>query len=170
MNVKQIINTTRQEFSLEKTLNFLKQHPSEIKELVDLATNETKYPLPDYSSWVLIHLTEQNKMEVEKHLPQLIDAILQSDNQTVLRNLLKVISFYPTIKYREEELINRLFDFLIQPEHKVALVVYGAYYLQKYFTIYPEFKSELIETLKIKLEKEKSPAVAAALKKIQKSK
>ena len=167
MNIKEIIGTSRQDFSLEKTLDYLHQYPAEIQGLVDLATKEIKYPLPDYSSWALIHLANQNPKEVEKRLPQIIDGLLQSENQSVLRNLLKVVSLFPKIKYREEEFINRLFDFLTQPEHKIALVVYGAYQLHKYFDEYPEFKQEVVEILKMKIEKERSAAIAVALKNIQ---
>lgn len=168
MKIIDLIACARKDFSLENILNFLNENPKEIQSLLDLATKEKKYPLPDYSSWVLIHLSEKNPAQVEKHLPQIIDGFLASDNQSVLRNLLKVITLFPKNKHREEALINRLFDVFIEPQNKVALLVYSAYQLKKYFIEFPEFKNELVEILRMKLEKEKSPALKVALRNVLK--
>ncbi|MES2799141.1 MAG: hypothetical protein V4638_03930 [Bacteroidota bacterium] len=170
MNIKEYIAAPRRDFDIKVLSSYIIEHPKEIQFLCDLCSDQNTYPFPEYSSWTLIHVAQALPNAVQHHLPVIIDTFLASQNHSSSRNLLKVITLFPKQVYKEEELINRLFDILMAPNSKPALVVYGCQQLQKYFHEYPEFKSEVISILELLLSKEKSPAIAVALRNLTKSK
>jgi hypothetical protein len=73
----------------------------------------------------------------------MIDRILSSENQSVLRNLTNVCHSLPLIDYKQSELLDRLITFISDDTNKVALFVYGCYKLIQFVQKYPELKSEI---------------------------
>ena len=122
----------------------------DLKELVDLATSQLAHPYPEYASWMLQHVVKKAPKLVEPFQAQLIDCILVSTNQSVLRNLTNITVSLPLIEYREAEYLDRLIEFLKDDSNKVALFVYGLYKLIQFTKKYPEIKTEINAIIELK--------------------
>lgn len=144
---------------------YFQQHTNQIAELVDVAVRNEEYPFPEYSSWILTHIAKWDKSVVAPFYNNLIDNILvESDNQTVLRNNLNTIHCLEISDYKESEFIDRLISFIQNGENKVALQVYSIYLLVHFIKKYPDLKIEIVPLVEMYYT-DRSPAYKAAVRK-----
>lgn len=140
-----------------------------VETLIKYSASEEAYPLPDYASWVITHLVKNFPGQLTDHQPQLIDAFLISDNQTVLRNLAVGLILLPLIDYREGELYDALIRHLMNPDDKVALHVNCIYKLIQFAKKYPELIHEIQPVIEIRTEQNKQASLTSAAKKFNKT-
>lgn len=158
-----------------KTRDFTKvaekfiQDPSLLPELIEVATSDLKHPYPEYASWLLIHVVKKTPEIVEPFQSSLIDTILRSKNQSVLRNLTNVCVELPLIEYRESEFLDRLIELLKDDSNKVALFVYSIYKLIQFTLKYPEIKHEILGIIELKQSREIQPSIKIAIRNYLKS-
>jgi hypothetical protein len=103
----------------------------------------TYQPYPEHASWLLVNINRINPSLLVDYQAEMIDRILITENQSVLRNLVNVCHPLPLIDYRESELLERLFSFISDDHNKVALFVYACYKLIQFVQKYPELKPEI---------------------------
>ncbi|MCH2232011.1 MAG: hypothetical protein MK105_16870 [Crocinitomicaceae bacterium] len=137
--------------------NYFETHPDGIELLVTVLINEEDYPLKEYSSWILVHLCKSHPNLVRPFYDQFVDLLFISQDQTVLRNVVNIISHLKIKNYRESELIDVLISFIQEHRNKVALQVYSMQILALFVLKYPELKKEIVEILDLN-DKDKTPA------------
>lgn len=123
-----------------------------LEELVELSVSDLPHPYPEYSSWLMIHIAKKSPEVLEPFQPKMIDRILVSTNQSVLRNLVNVSEMLPLIEYKESEYLDRLVHFITDDSNKVALFVYSIYKLIQFTHKYPEIKYEIEGIISLKQE------------------
>lgn len=137
--------------------NFFKNKPSGIKGLIQVIADEEKYPLKEYSSWIIVHLCKSQPEQIKPFYTDFIDILFKSKDQTILRNVTNIISHIEAQKYKESELVDLLIGFIQEHSHKVALHVYAMQVLSQIVLKYPELKKEIVEVIDLN-DKDKSPA------------
>lgn len=141
---------------------------STIKELIILSTKIDNYPVQEYATWILSHVTKIKNKEVQVFQPELIDAFLESNNQTCLRNICGVLKQLPLCEYKEGEFLEALVNHLKNESNKVALHVYSLYKLVQFAKKYPELIQELLQIMEIKQTAGLPPSIAVANKHLMK--
>ena len=164
MQIHELLNDFRKSGKMTFYVDYFLQNPKKINELVDVIVNEEKYPYPEYGSWILIHIQKANPLFVEPFQNKLIDVILKSSNQSVLRNCCNILQSISKTDYREAELLDRIIDFIKSNDNKVALQVYSLYCLIPFVKAYPELKTELSSLVRLAVN-ERTPAYKVAVRK-----
>lgn len=171
MTVKAYIQSLRYGQEKVDLTSFFIKNETHSKELIHLALSEEAYPMPEYASWKAVHVQKLKKdIWFPYHVP-IVDQILKTKNQTVLRNLLNLLQNHPISTYKEGELIDFLFQNIQNDDFKVAVHVYSIYLLFPFFKVYPELIKELEAILTLKTEKGKvQPALKIAIRNFEKIK
>ncbi len=151
-------------FTRQSILTHFVSNESTINDLVTLATTVDIYPVQEHSTWILTHATELNRSSILPYHSKIIDAFLESSNQTTLRNLCKVISILPIIEYKEGILLDALIAHLKNVENKVALQVISLEIINQFVKKYPEIKSEISEIIELKREVGLAPSMGRVVK------
>ncbi len=168
MNDLVYLNMFRDAAMRPMVLHYFLERKYGVETLIKYAASNEAYPLPDYASWVITHLVKQFPNQLTDHQPQLIDAFLISDNQTVLRNITVGLTLLPLIEYREGELYDGLVRHLMNPDDKVALHVNCIYKLIQFAQKYPELIHEIEPVIEIRTEQNKQASLLSAAKKFRK--
>jgi len=161
--VKELIDTYHKTHDFTKQAYRFVKDISSIKELVEVAVSDLPKPYPEYASWLLVHICAIEPTLLSTYQATMIDRILISDNQSVLRNLSNVCHSLPLIEYRESELLDRLLSVISDDTNKVALFVYACYKLVQFVQKYPELKPEIESIFSLKQEPLK-PAMRIGIK------
>lgn len=168
MNDLVYLNMFRDAAMRPMVLQYFLERKYGVETLIKYAASNEAYPLPDYASWVITHLVKQFPNQLTDYQPQLIDAFLISDNQTVLRNITVGLTLLPLIEYREGELYDGLVRHLMNPDDKVALHVNCIYKLIQFAQKYPELIHEIQPVIEIRTEQNKQASLLSAAKKFSK--
>lgn len=168
MNDLEYLNLFRDPSMRPMVLQYFLERKYGVETLIKYAASDESYPLPDYSSWVITHLVKNFPDNMKDHQPQLIDAFLQSENQTVLRNIAVGLILLPLIEHREGELYDALIKHLLNPDDKVALHVNCIYKLIQFAQKYPELKEEILATVELRTAQNKQASLMAAGRKFMK--
>jgi hypothetical protein len=137
-----------------------------LPELIALCKT-VEFPFPEYSSWLLSHITDRYPEKIQSFHTDLIDCYLDFQNESMQRNIMHALLVLPLIEYRDGEFLDRLFFLLTQTSTKVANRVYAMYYVLRFCTLYPDLKVELKNILELD-ENTYSPAYYAAKRKVLK--
>ena len=164
MNIKEIVLEVRNNRSFAEYQTYFKQHPDKVKQLIHLLINEKDYPLPEYSSWIIVHLCKANKELIIPFQNELVDFIFENTNESACRNTLNIIKHIGITSYRESDFIDLLISYIQDYNLKVAVQVYSMHILAEFVLKYPELKTEIIEIIDLHSEK-KTPAYGAGKRK-----
>ena len=145
---------------------YFKEHPSEYKKLIELINSKEAYPIPEYASWILVHLCKSDAPKVQSFYKTIVNELFVITNQSVRRNLINVIDHLVLTDYIESELIDELIKFIQDYDNKVAVHIYSMQVLTKFVKKYPELKVEIGEIIELNSEN-KSPAYGAGMRKFQ---
>lgn len=145
--------------------NYFIAHPNKLPGLLELACGNLGHPFPEYSSWILTHVSNKNAKLLGKYYKQIVDALLRTNNESVRRNLLAVVNNFPLQDYEEANLLNALFDWLSNPTTKAAILMYTLEKLKQYCKQFPELNSEVLAILELKDASELTPAMRVAKRK-----
>ena len=164
MNIKEMVLGIRHNRSFNEYQEYFIQNPTEIKSLINLLINEKLYPIPEYSSWLLVHLCKTNKEQIQPFQNDLIDFLFINSNESTCRNTLNIVKHLGITAYRESDFINLLIAYIQDYTIKVAVQVYSIHILAQFVLKYPELKTEIIEIIDLHSEK-KTPAYASSKRK-----
>lgn len=171
MTSKEIILQLKDDrYARQSILTHFLQDDSTIKDLIELSTTKDAYPIQEHSTWILIHASDLYPKKINVYQTLIIDAFLEADNQTTMRNLCKILSQLPLIEYKEGILLDQLISHFKNLDNKVALHVYCLEKLNQYVKKYPEIKSEIKEIIDLKKEQGLAPSMARVLKDFEKLK
>lgn len=163
MDIYDLILNFHKTRNIKYYVTYFRENKSDIGELVKVIIQKKEYPFPEYGSWLLIHITKADASVVLPFRNQLVDMILDDHNQSVLRNVAKILEYLGYLDYRETELLDRFISFIESNENKVALQVYSMYCLVPFVKKYPELKEEITALIQLTIN-EKSPAYKSAFK------
>lgn len=152
MNVKETIVAKSKNRGFTELSNQFILNPQYIPELLDLALSDLKHPFPEYASWLLLHIVKKKPELIEAYQPMLIDRILVTTNQSVLRNLVNISGMLPLVEHKESEYLDRLVQFIGDDSNKVALFYYSISKLIQFTKKYPEIKHEIEGIISLKQE------------------
>ena len=164
--IEKIVLEIRNDRNFDRYTEFFKENPTKINELVDIVVRQAHYPLEEYASWILVHISKDNPSQTQQFYPTFVDILFQSKNQSVLRNITCCINQLQSTEYKESELFDLFLSFIKDHKNKVALHVYSMYALVQYVKKYPELKTEIEDTITHN-SKGKTAAYKSALKKFQ---
>lgn len=116
---------------------------SNLVKLIETSRSQLAHPYPAYASWMISNISKVKPDLLFEFQDQLVDLVLTSSNQSVLRNSVQTLINLPLPDHREGELLDRLLQFIKDDSNKVALFVYSIYLLAKFTLKYPEIKQEI---------------------------
>lgn len=148
--VKDLLEEHYKQHGFPKLATRFIHEPNLIPDLVEIAISDLNHPFPESASWLLTHIVKTNPELLEPFQPQFIECLLQSKNQSVLRNLCNTSSKLPVIEYKESEFLDQLIEFIKDDSNKVALFVYAIYKLIQFTEKYPEIKPEIESIIELK--------------------
>lgn len=161
IEVNNYILNVRNNSNRSRLISETQNNPTVLKQIVNVSVSQNDYPFPEYASWILTHVVKKKAELLQPYYNQLVDCVFDSDNQTVLRNILNCITYLKVTNYREAHFIDLLISNISNTQNKVALQVYSIYVLIQFVSIYPELKTEVEEVILLS-EKGKTPAFFAA--------
>lgn len=147
MDIREKILEIRTIFDKAAFVDYFVDRPKAFNELLECIFNLEEYPFKEYASWILIHISQANKIDLSSYYEQLVDVLFKTDDQTVLRNVTRTLYDFELTDYRESEFIDLLISFIQNYDNKVALQVYSIYILSKFVKRYPELKEEITEII-----------------------
>lgn len=127
--------------------NYFSAYPGKVKELIQIVKDLSPYPYKEYGSWMLCHLVKENPEAFQRWYADFVDLIFQTEDQTVLRNVMVCLTQLNFESYRDGEFIDRLMGFIQDASNKVALQVYSIYVLINVANKYPELIDEFRQTI-----------------------
>jgi len=166
MDIRDKVLGIRAERNFTVFQKYFKEYPNEITDLVQLINKKEAYPIPEYASWILVHLCKSDASTIQPFYKTIIDQLFGTENQSVRRNLINVIDHIIIQDYKESELIDLLISFIQDFENKVAVHVYSMQVLTKFVQKYPELKPEIEEVIHLNSEN-KTPAYSTGMQKFQ---
>lgn len=150
------------ERDFKKATTFLKGEADLSEKILQLIEKKEVYPFAEHASWIWIHLAKEKPEFAQPFYPRLLDILFDTQNETVLRNILNALYQLEITEYKEAEFIDLLFGFLLNKKHKVALHVYSIWTLSRFLKKYPELKNEVFECVDLLLENGRPALVVAA--------
>lgn len=166
MDVIELIRSNAKSKDFTSLYNRFIDQPENLDQLIAVATSELKHPFPEYASWLVLHISKNKPTILQPFQKKIIDRILTSRNQSVLRNLVYSNNLIGRCNYREGELLNYLIGAVKDEDNKVALQVYSLYSLISFINDYPEIKLEVDELISLKQAPLK-PAFKVAIRNFQ---
>lgn len=161
MDMKDRVLGVRSGVSFHTYQEYFEKNPHDIKELIHILLKEKSYPLPEYASWILVHLCKTQKSQILDFQDELIDFLFINKNESVRRNVLNIQKHIGITTYKESEFIDLLIAYIQNYDEKVAVQVYSMQLLVSFVKKYPELKVELLEIIELNSEK-KTPAYYSA--------
>lgn len=168
MDVLELIETNTKSKNFTSLYKIIIATPEDLAQLIEIATSNLKHPFPEYASWLIVHISKDNPAILKNYQEKIIDRILISSNQSVLRNLVYSNNLIGRSKHKEGELLDFFLEAIKNEENKVALQVYSLYALIDFVKDYPELKTEINEILQLKPEPLK-PALKVAIRNFYKA-
>ena len=165
MEARAWLDRFKQTRDIPKMLPELVADQELLEEIMCVVQRQETYPYTEYATWLLQHACKKHPKKIEPYLPLLVDVVLSSKNESVLRNVMACLYTLPHNAYREGELLERLLAILGNPAHKVALHVYALYKLIDLVKTYPELKPEILQLTDRLMLTGGSPALHVAIRK-----
>lgn len=147
MDIRQKILEIRSSRERSTFGDYFAHRPEEFEELLDCVFHLEEYPYKEYASWMLIHIAQSKRIDLQGYFPQFVDVLFRTDDQTVLRNIARTMTELKVTDYRESEIIDLLIGFIQNYDNKVALQVYSMYLLAQFVLRHPELKAEISEMI-----------------------
>ena len=120
-----------------------------------------------HAAWGLEKLFEKHPEHFQQDvIKYLSDKIINTDNESVRRLVLNIISLANLPDELPIVLINSCFEWILSVKTPIAVKVAGIYYLQRVCQFEPELLTELKLCVQLLLENDNSPAIRSVAKKI----
>lgn len=151
-----LANTMGKDDCISLALDILESEFS-INTLINLTENQ-KRQIELRAAWVLTTIVEQYPEALIPHTNTILDHLISSENDSVIRCFLKIISVLPLIEDRLSEILEYVTDVMMNRAKPVALHVYAMTIFYQITEIEPDLKYELREIISHLME-EGSPAI-----------
>lgn len=145
-----------------------KSAPERWVALHEIAITKAEYPFQEYASWLCGHLTDEFYLNHNpERIEAIIDAWLQTENQSVRRNLLKIMLAVSS-EHRSGEVLDRLLHNISSPNEAIAVRSYSFHMLMNYLKEHPDLRFEIDTIIDSFPELFKVPAMQSCLKRYRK--
>lgn len=165
-DIHQYITDIRHHRNTSDYVTYFNEHPKKLKELVRVVERLEPYPYKEYGSWILTHICKSHPETIRPFYNVLVDTVLKSSDQTVLRNCVNCIVLLRVSAYLESKLIDRFVEFIGNPKSKPALQVYSIYGLIQFVQKYPNLRQEMSDLIEFH-RRGKGPSYEIAVRNFQ---
>ena len=170
MDIRDKVLEIRQGRNFAEFQLYFANNPGEIKNLIEIISNQEPYPLEEYASWIVVHLCKTQKEQIQPFYENIVDSAFLSKNQSVMRNTINCIYHLGVTSYRESDFIDLLIGFIQDYKNKVAVQVYSMFVLIDFIKIHPELKPEITEIIDLHADGKSAAYASARRKFIKKTK
>jgi hypothetical protein len=133
---------------IEMAADVIDEDPNIFHEAFELIF-QNKYKISARASRVIYFFAARNPEMIKPYLSRIIAALPVIDNNSILQNLLKILTEHPLPD--DEEilglLLNKCFEFIDSVETKPAVKVYSLDILYNLSLIFPDIREELFQTI-----------------------
>lgn len=165
-DVESLIRENQRMPQFPRLSGYFSEHPEQLPELVSLAVSGREHPFPEYSSWLLLHISRQHPQLLKPFQEQIENCILNTLHPSVLRNLLGVSLCYPAGEPDQGILLDRLFSIIADPASKPGHMIYSTQKIAQFLKIYPELEQELKAIISLREQEKMSPGMTVCIRKI----
>jgi hypothetical protein len=127
--------------------------------------------LPDEEAWrylwILDHATEKNNFYLQGILDDLYKRVIKSDNESVIRQVMKLILRCQVKEEYVGELLDRCIKWMNDPKAKISSQCLGLEFFYRTCLLYPEMSPELLAYIEDILERKPSAGYQVRLKQIR---
>ena len=82
MDIKERVLGVKSGISFDSFQKYFIKNPKQIEALVDLLIYENSHPLPEYASWIMVHLSKTEKIDLIHFQNKLIDFLFINENES----------------------------------------------------------------------------------------
>jgi len=165
-DVESLIRENQRMPQFPRLSGYFPEHPEQLPELVSLAVSGREHPFPEYSSWLLLHISRQNPQMLNSYQEQIMNCIITTQNSSVLRNLLGVSICFPLEEIDQGRFLDRLFTIIADPGSKPGHMIYSTQKISQFLKIYPELEQELKAIIALREQEKMSPGMTVCIRKI----
>jgi hypothetical protein len=165
--VYQLIESNKRSLGFPSLAEVFISNPQQMPELVEIAISKLEHPFPEYSSWLLTHISKKAPHLVQPFYKKILLALITANNETVKRNLLGAVKYQPLYSFKEGVLLDQLLKWIAEPNCKPAIFMYGLEKLVQFCKKYPELYHEIDEIIKLRMENELTPAMKVSIRKFK---
>jgi hypothetical protein len=108
---------------------------------------------------------EKQPQLIDKHVPSFINALQTSKVIAVKRNIVRVFQFYKHLPFNNGTLFDICLKFVASNDEALAVKAFSITICRRYCEKYPELTEEVIPTLELLIEENKSPGIQSRGKK-----
>ena len=116
--------------------------------------------------WILDHATEKNNIPLFPILDDLYKMVLKTENESVIRQTLKLILRCPVSEDYAGELLDRCVKWMNDPKAKISSQCLGLEFFYQCTLLYPEMAPELLAHIDDIMERTPSAGYKVRLKQI----
>ncbi len=146
--VRHFIETIRLERDFKGYAAYFKQNPDALHELIALTGSNEAHPVPEYASWILTHLPDEG-VDISGHKVLLTQIFLSTENESVLRNVTRVLQKVAYDEALETAVFDRCMSILCSSVHKVAAQAFALNLLIRFVRKYPGLRPEVLQTAEL---------------------
>jgi hypothetical protein len=117
--------------------------------------------------WILDHATEKRNDFILPILNELYDMLLQTNNESYIRQGMKLVLRCPVQDEYATKLLDRCIEWMNNPKAKISSQAMGLEFFYRMCLIYPEMSPELIAYIEEMLNRQPSAGYWVRLKKIR---
>jgi hypothetical protein len=118
--------------------------------------------------WILDHATEKKNTFIFPILNDLYQLVLKTNNESYIRQSMKLILRCPVVEEYAGELLDRCVGWMNDPKSKISSQVLGLEYFFKTCQLYPEMAPELLAHIDDIMERSPSAGYTIRLNQIRK--
>lgn len=118
--------------------------------------------------WVLDHATEKKNGFIFPILDERYQKVLKTDNESYIRQAMKLILRCPIIEDYAGELLDRCIGWMNNPKAKISSQGLGLEFFYRVCQLYPEMAPELIAIIEEMIERQPSAGMKVRLRQIRK--
>ncbi len=169
--LRQIITNMSSMKEVEWFCDSALENPAIFRKLLEYSWSDDK-KLSFRASWILTKVCDKFPEIIYPHLPQIVDALPEIENESVERSFLRILSLSDVSQLSEQHhgsLANYSFSELNSPTSAIAIKAYSMEILYRLSVIYPQLANELAVSIRALMEEGSAGIVSrgnAVLKKI----
>jgi len=131
--------------------NYFRSNPEAIVKLVEIAFSEN-HRLNWRAAWVLDKINDKNPILLDFFIPQIIEFVYSTGNESKLRHFLKIISLHQIPDLQKGKLFDFSFSVFTNPKYAIAVRVHAMQILYEIASSEIDLIPELIQTIENELE------------------
>jgi hypothetical protein len=143
MDLRKTILAEHSKAQTNKIIKWIGMDQKRFDELFKLFLKD-EYRVVQRAAWPLSYCVINHPQLIKKHFSKLIKNLAKPDiGDSVKRNTVRLLQHIPIPEKYHGEIMNRCFNYISDPQEKVAVKAFSLTILQRLSCEYPEIKPEL---------------------------